>query len=61
MVRERVWRPILVVWVTRLVCNTDKETISEFGNAIAPEVVEVESETALFLKQFFSALGNSYL
>ena len=34
---------------TRVVCDTDKGTIFEFGNASAPEVVEVESETALFL------------
>ena len=41
-------RPILVVWVTRVVCDMDKGTICDFGNASAPEVVEVESETALF-------------
>ena len=42
-----------MVWVTLVVCDTDEGTICEFGNASAPEVVEVESETALFLKQFF--------
>ena len=35
-------RPILVVWVIRVVCDMDKGTISEFGKASAHEVVEVE-------------------
>ena len=39
-------RLILVAWVTRVVWDTDKGTIFEFGNASAPEVVEVESEKA---------------
>ena len=41
---ERVSRPIMVVWVTpsRVVCDMDKGTIREFGNASAHKVVEVE-------------------
>ena len=42
-----------MVWVTRLVCDMDKETICDFGNASAPEVVEVESETPLFSEAVF--------
>ena len=45
---EHVLRPILVDWVTRVVCNMDKGTIlvCEFGNASAHDsgVVEVEVE-----------------
>ena len=53
---ERVLRLILVVWVTLVICDMDKGTICEFGNASAQsahEVVEVESDTVLFLKKFF--------
>ena len=53
---ERVLRLILVVWVTLVICDMDKGTIYEFGNASAQsahEVVEVESDTVLFLKKFF--------
>ena len=43
---ERILRPILVVWSN--VCDMDKGTICEFGNASHhdSEVVVVESDTA---------------
>ena len=41
----------MVVWVTRVVCDMDKGTISAFGNASAHDSEEVEVES--FLRKFF--------
>ena len=43
----------MVVWVTRVVCDMDKGTISVFGNASAHDSEEVEVES--FLRKFLSS------